>query len=81
MQTYHTYLSDKYSASTNEKIRNKIEERINKIKNTKERERLLDKLIDSTLVYRESDGFILMVYFGKYGTIEYPIGHVSTLIA
>ena len=80
----YTQLSDKYSLSTVEKIIDRIRERAEEIKNPYQRKLLIEKIDNSWFIYRESDGYVIMVYypdsFDGYTYTEYPIGHISTLL-
>ena len=80
----YTQLSDKYDLSTVQKIIERIKDRAKKIKNPGHRESLLKKIDDSHFVYRDSDGFVIMMHypdaFDGHNCVEYPIGHISKLL-
>ena len=80
----YTQLSDKYNLSTVEKIIERIKDRVKKIKNPDHRKSLLEKIDDSHFVYRDSDGYVIMMHypdaFDGSNCVEYPIDHISKLL-
>ena len=80
----YTQLSDKYSLSTVEKIIERIKDRAKKIKDPEHRKSLLKKIDDSHFVCRDSDGYVVMMYypdvFDGHNCIEYPVDHISKLL-
>ena len=80
----YTHLSDKYSLTTIEKITKRIKERVMKVKSSYQRKVLLEKIDNSWFILRESDGYVIMVYypdaFDGETYIEYPIDHISNLL-
>lgn len=80
----YTQLSDKYSLSTIQKIIERIKDRAKKIKSPEHRKSLLKKIDDSHFVYRDSDGYVIMMYYPDASDgrncVEYPIGHISKLL-
>lgn len=75
-----THVSDRYSLDTRLKIIAKIEDRAKKIKCRDQKQKLLHKIQQSIFVINDKDIVIMVYYTNSVNYIEYPIGHISTLI-